>query len=145
MGRRRVPSSSIQFSTIEPPARRTTPERRAMLLPTTVVGSFPQPAWLVDQAALQEHGVPRVSAADIWRIEPELLGQAQDDATLLAIAAMEQAGIDIITDGEIRPRLFGPAASASQSRGSPARSHENPRLPFATVRFCAPIPAAGSR
>ncbi|HYZ22928.1 MAG TPA: 5-methyltetrahydropteroyltriglutamate--homocysteine methyltransferase [Rhodopila sp.] len=76
------------------------------LLPTTVVGSYPQPDWLVDRAALQHHGVPRAHAHDIWRIPPDLLEQAQDDATILAIRDMERAGIDIVTDGEIRRESY---------------------------------------
>ena len=76
------------------------------LLPTTVVGSYPQPDWLVDRAGLQAHGVPRVHAHDIWRIPEHLLEQAQDDATILAIRDMERAGIDIITDGEIRRESY---------------------------------------
>src|ERR1700704_198689 len=76
------------------------------LLPTTVVGSTPQPEWLVDRAALEKHGVPRPHASDIWRIPADLLEQAQDDATILAIRDMERAGIDIITDGEIRRESY---------------------------------------
>ena len=71
-------------------------------IPTTVVGSYPQPDWLVDRSALAHHGVPRVAARDIWRIPEPWLEQAQDDATILAIAEMERAGIDIVSDGEIR-------------------------------------------
>jgi 5-methyltetrahydropteroyltriglutamate--homocysteine methyltransferase len=78
----------------------------AHLLPTTVVGSYPQPDWLVDRAALEEHGVPRTHAHEIWRIVPPLLEQAQDDGTILAIRDMERAGIDIITDGEIRRESY---------------------------------------
>jgi 5-methyltetrahydropteroyltriglutamate--homocysteine methyltransferase len=77
-----------------------------MLLPTTVVGSYPQPDWLVDRAALHHHGVPRAHAHDMWRVAPDLLEQAQDDATILAIRAMEMAGIDIVTDGEIRRESY---------------------------------------
>jgi 5-methyltetrahydropteroyltriglutamate--homocysteine methyltransferase len=76
------------------------------LLPTTVIGSYPQPEWLVNHETLAKHGVPRVRAKDIWRIPEPLLQQAQDDATLLAIRAMERAGIDIITDGEIRRESY---------------------------------------
>ena len=76
------------------------------LLPTTVVGSYPQPDWLVDRAALQKHGVPRTHAHEIWRISQPLLEQAQDDGTILAIRDMESAGIDIITDGEIRRESY---------------------------------------
>src|SRR6204780_2339237 len=76
------------------------------LLPTTVVGSYPQPDWLVDRATLQHHGVPRAHAHDMWRVPDELLEQAQDDATIVAIREMERAGIDIITDGEIRRERY---------------------------------------
>ncbi|HEX3538392.1 MAG TPA: 5-methyltetrahydropteroyltriglutamate--homocysteine methyltransferase [Stellaceae bacterium] len=75
-------------------------------IPTTVVGSYPQPDWLVDRSLLEHHGVPRVHARDIWRIAPELLEQAQDDATIVAIREMEAAGIDIVSDGEIRRESY---------------------------------------
>ena len=71
------------------------------LLPTTVVGSYPQPDWLVDRALLRTM-VPRVRVHELWRVQPPHLAQAQDDATRLAIRDMERAGIDIITDGEMR-------------------------------------------
>ena len=76
------------------------------LLPTTVVGSYPQPDWLVDRAALHQHGVPRAHARDMWRVADEWLEQAQDDATILAIRDMERAGIDIVSDGEIRRESY---------------------------------------
>ena len=76
------------------------------ILPTTVVGSYPQPAWLVDHDVLRARMVPRVRAPEIWRIPGEHLTQAQDDATLVAIRDMERAGIDIITDGEIRRESY---------------------------------------
>jgi 5-methyltetrahydropteroyltriglutamate--homocysteine methyltransferase len=76
----------------------------APLLPTTVVGSYPQPDWLVNRQMLSKT-VPRVRM-DIWRVAPEWREQAQDDATLLAIRDMEQAGIDIITDGEMRRESY---------------------------------------
>ncbi|MBV9252463.1 MAG: 5-methyltetrahydropteroyltriglutamate--homocysteine methyltransferase, partial [Acetobacteraceae bacterium] len=76
------------------------------LLPTTVVGSYPQPDWLVDRQTLRKHGVPRTHAHDMWRIPEPLLEQAQDDATVLAIREMERAGIDIVTDGEIRRESY---------------------------------------
>ena len=75
------------------------------VLPTTVVGSYPQPNWLVDRARLGSK-VPRVREPDLWRVAPEFLEQAQDDATLVAIRDMEQAGIDIITDGEMRRESY---------------------------------------
>src|SRR5204862_7350813 len=76
------------------------------LIPTTVVGSYPQPEWLVDRGALAAHGVPRVGAGDIWRIPEPYLEAAQDDATILAIAEMERAGIDIVSDGEVRRESY---------------------------------------
>src|ERR1700753_64466 len=76
------------------------------LLPTTVVGSYPQPEWLVDGQLLKQYGVPRVHAHGIWRIDDAYLEQAQDDATVLAIREMERAGIDIVTDGEIRRESY---------------------------------------
>jgi len=75
------------------------------ILPTTVVGSYPQPNWLIDRAKLGSK-VPRVREPDLWRVAPEFLEQAQDDATLVAIRDMEQAGIDIITDGEMRRESY---------------------------------------
>jgi 5-methyltetrahydropteroyltriglutamate--homocysteine methyltransferase len=75
-------------------------------LPTTVVGSYPQPDWLVDRQMLGGRLPPRVRAMEIWRVSPELLEQAQDDATIVAIRDMERAGIDIITDGEVRRESY---------------------------------------
>ncbi|HEY1362791.1 MAG TPA: cobalamin-independent methionine synthase II family protein [Xanthobacteraceae bacterium] len=77
----------------------------AKILPTTVVGSYPQPDWLVDRAMLSKL-VPRTRLEQIWRIPEPLLEQAQDDATLLAIRDMERAGLDIITDGEVRRESY---------------------------------------
>ncbi|HWB51061.1 MAG TPA: uroporphyrinogen decarboxylase family protein [Stellaceae bacterium] len=76
------------------------------LIPTTVVGSYPQPDWLIDRAALEKHGVPRVHAHEIWRIPPERRKEAQDDATVLAIHEMEAIGIDIVSDGEMRRESY---------------------------------------
>jgi 5-methyltetrahydropteroyltriglutamate--homocysteine methyltransferase len=73
---------------------------------TTVIGSYPQPEWLVDRKNLQSRLPPRVRAREIWRIPEPLLQQAQDDATLLAIRDMERAGIDIISDGEMRRESY---------------------------------------
>jgi len=75
------------------------------LLPTTVVGSYPQPDWLVDRGMLSKI-VPRVRVRELWRVADEFLEQAQDDATLLAIRDMERAGVDIITDGEMRRESY---------------------------------------
>ena len=76
------------------------------LLPTTVVGSYPQPDWLVDRTMLGSRLPPRVRAREIWRVAPDFLEHAQDDATLVAIRDMERAGIDIITDGEVRRESY---------------------------------------
>jgi len=77
-----------------------------MLFPTTLVGSYPQPDWLIDRKRLTEEIPPRVRARELWRIEEGFLKEAQDDATLLAIRAQEAAGIDIVTDGEIRRESY---------------------------------------
>jgi 5-methyltetrahydropteroyltriglutamate--homocysteine methyltransferase len=76
------------------------------LLPTTIVGSYPQPEWLIDRAKLAGRFPPRVRARELWRIAPEFLQEAQDDATIMAIKAQEDAGIDIITDGEMRRESY---------------------------------------
>src|ERR1700755_1253464 len=75
------------------------------LLPTTVVGSYPQPEWLVDRAMLSK-SVPRTRLHEMWRLPEEHLEEAQDDATIRAIRDMERAGIDIVTDGEIRRESY---------------------------------------
>jgi 5-methyltetrahydropteroyltriglutamate--homocysteine methyltransferase len=75
------------------------------LLPTTVVGSYPQPDWLVDRAMLSK-SVPRTRMHEMWRLPAEHLEQAQDDATVVAIRDMERAGVDIVTDGEIRRESY---------------------------------------
>jgi 5-methyltetrahydropteroyltriglutamate--homocysteine methyltransferase len=76
------------------------------VLPTSLVGSYAQPEWLIDRAKLAGRFPPRVRAKELWRVEPAHLEQAQDDATLLAIRAQEQAGLDIITDGEMRRESY---------------------------------------
>ena len=77
-----------------------------MLFPTTLVGSYPQPEWLIDRERLARQPPARVRAKDLWRIAPPLLAQAQDDATVVAIREQEDAGLDIITDGEIRRESY---------------------------------------
>jgi 5-methyltetrahydropteroyltriglutamate--homocysteine methyltransferase len=72
-----------------------------MLFPTSLVGSYPQPSWLIDRERLAHRFPPRVRAQELWRVDPAYLDEAQQDATLLAIRAQEDAGLDIITDGEI--------------------------------------------
>lgn len=76
------------------------------LFPTSLVGSYPQPEWLIDRAKLAGRFPPRVGARELWRPAPELLAEAQRDATLLAIRAQEDAGLDIVTDGEIRRESY---------------------------------------
>lgn len=76
------------------------------LLPTSIVGSMPQPYWLIDRERLGGRFPPRVRAQELWRTDPDHLGEAQDDATLLAIRAQEDAGLDIVTDGEIRRESY---------------------------------------
>jgi len=76
------------------------------ILPTSLVGSYPQPDWLVDRDNLRGRFPPRVRAKEVWRIDPKFLEEAQDDATLIAIRDQERAGIDIITDGEMRRESY---------------------------------------
>src|SRR5881409_3332947 len=76
------------------------------LLPTTLVGSYAQPDWLIDREKLAGRFPPRVRAKELWRVAPEFLEAAQDDATLLAIRAQERAGLDVITDGEMRRESY---------------------------------------
>jgi 5-methyltetrahydropteroyltriglutamate--homocysteine methyltransferase len=77
-----------------------------MLLPTSLVGSYAQPDWLIDRAELAGRFPPRVRATELWRPAPEHLAQAQDDATQLAIRAQERAGLDVLTDGEMRRESY---------------------------------------
>ena len=77
-----------------------------MLFPTTLVGSYPQPEWLIDRNKLAGRFPPRVRAKELWRIAEPYLAEAQDDATLMAIRAQEEAGLDIVTDGEIRRESY---------------------------------------
>jgi len=77
-----------------------------ILLPTTVVGSLPQPEWLIDRKKLAGRFPPRVRAQELWRIPEAFLAEAQDDATLTAIKLQEEIGIDILTDGEIRRESY---------------------------------------
>jgi len=77
-----------------------------MLFPTTLVGSYPQPEWLIDRSKLLKQYPPRVRARELWRIPEAYLAEAQDDATLVAIRSQEEIGIDIVTDGEIRRESY---------------------------------------
>src|ERR1700753_2158261 len=97
-------SGSISAASSEPNDS-TENTMTAKLFPTTVVGSYPQPDWLVDRKMLSKV-VPRVRMKEMWRVADEFLEQAQDDATIIAIRDMERAGIDIITDGEMRRESY---------------------------------------
>lgn len=77
-----------------------------MLFPTTLVGSYPQPDWLIDRESLAKRFPPRVRLQELWRVPQQYLAQAQDDATIVAIKAQEEAGIDIVTDGEMRRESY---------------------------------------
>src|SRR3954453_4646254 len=76
------------------------------ILPTSLVGSYPQPSWLIDRERLGSQMPPRVRARGLWRIDPQWLEEAQDDATLIAIRDQERAGLDVITDGEQRRESY---------------------------------------
>ena len=133
------------------------------LLPTTLVGSYPQPDWLIDRRLLAEIVPPRARARELWRVEAAWLEQAQDDATLLAIRDQERAGIDVITDGEMRRESYSnrfatalegmdsehpveiPSRTFRSCRGWSARSVAGGRCRRATWRSCAPIPIGRSR
>jgi 5-methyltetrahydropteroyltriglutamate--homocysteine methyltransferase len=135
------------------------------ILPTTVVGSYPQPDWLIDRDKLTALPPARVRASELWRVPEPWLEQAQDDATVLAIRDMERAGIDIITDGEIRRESYSnrfatalsgidldsPATVRGRSSGNVvvprivARSDGCGRSRCAMSNFCGATPTAASR
>ena len=133
-------------------------------LHTTVTGSYPQPEWLIDRARLAARLPPRVAARELWRIHPDELEEAQDAATLLAVRDMEDAGVDVVTDGEIRresysnrfanalggststipaPPWTGPA-TPTRSRAWSGRSGARGRSRCATSNSCAPPPTGPS-
>ena len=118
-----------------------------MPVPTTVVGSYPQPDWLVDKAQLTAAGVPRVRAPHVWRLPEPWLAEAQGDAVRLAVADMERAGVDIITDGEQRREsYFNQLANAFEgldlARPGVARARTGREVPV--PRIVAPIRRKGS-
>ena len=84
-------------------------------LPTTIVGSYPQPDWLIDRERLKSRLPPRIRAADLWRIPMPMLTQAQDDATIIALSDQERAGIDILGDGEMRRESYSNRLATSLS------------------------------
>ena len=99
------------------------------LITTTVMGSYPQPGWLLDRKALVGKGVPRVRASDVWRVDEEHLAEAIEAATLVAIADQEAAGVDLITDGEIgRESYFNHFANSLLPRGLTRRQRTVGRM-----------------
>jgi 5-methyltetrahydropteroyltriglutamate--homocysteine methyltransferase len=111
------------------------------LLPTTVVGSYPQPGWLIDRAKLGAK-VPRVRVPEIWRIPEPYLEEAQDDATLLAIRDMERAGIDIISDGEMRRESYSNRFATALDGidiENPGTTINRSGVPIPVPRVAAPI------
>jgi 5-methyltetrahydropteroyltriglutamate--homocysteine methyltransferase len=108
------------------------------LLQTTVVGSYPQPDWLVDRAALGARLPPRTRAPEIWRIPPEHLEEAQDDATLVALRDLERAGIDIVSDGEIRRESYSNRFAAALE----GMDVENPGTALDRTGHPNPVPRA---
>jgi 5-methyltetrahydropteroyltriglutamate--homocysteine methyltransferase len=114
----------------------------AELLPTTVVGSYPQPDWLIDRRALRGRLPPRVRAHELWRVAPEYLEQAQDDATLLAIRAQERAGVDIVSDGEQRRESYSnrfATALEGLDRERPGSALDRTGHPNPVPRVAGPI------
>ncbi len=107
-----------------------------MLFPVTLVGSFPQPDWLIDRARLSARLPPRVRAKELWRIPEPLLDEAQRDATLVAIRAQEEAGLDIITDGEIRRESY----SNRFATGLDGIDLDNPGTAMDRTGHPAPVP-----
>ena len=135
-------------------------------IPTSLVGSYPQPDWLIDRESLGKRVPPRLRARELWRIDPKWLRDAQDDAVLLAVRDQERAGLDIITDGEMRresySNVFANALSGVdldnpgtvrgragdqtvRSRGSLARSRAASRCTSPTSSSSGPTRTGRSR
>jgi len=111
------------------------------MLPTCLVGSYPQPEWLIDRARLAKQ-VPRVRARDLWLVAPDKLEAAQDDATLLAIRDQERAGIDIISDGEQRRESYSnhfATALAGVDIDNPGTAMSRMGRPIQVPRITGPI------
>ena len=112
------------------------------LIPTTLVGSYIQPDWLIDRAKITGAAPPRVRAADVWRVDPEYLEEAQDAATLMAVRAQEKAGLDIITDGEVRRESYSNrfhAALEGLDLDNPATIDGRAGKPIKVPRITGPI------
>src|ERR671924_940433 len=97
-------------------------ENGVMALLTTVVGSYPQPGWLIDRERLGDRLPPRVRARELWRVPEPYLEQAQDDATRLAVQDMERAGVDVITDGEMRRGSYPKRLATAPAGGRLAKT-----------------------
>jgi 5-methyltetrahydropteroyltriglutamate--homocysteine methyltransferase len=111
-------------------------------LATTLIGSYPQPDWLVDREKLAGRLPPRVPAHELWRVAEEWLEQAQDDATVLAVREMEQAGVDIVTDGEIRRESYSnrfATALEGLDLDNPGRALDRTGHPNPVPRVVGPI------
>jgi 5-methyltetrahydropteroyltriglutamate--homocysteine methyltransferase len=116
-----------------------------MLLPTSLVGSYPQPDWLIDRDKLSKQ-VPRVRADELWRVPPDKLEAAQDDATILAIRDQERAGLDIITDGEQRRESYSnrfATALEGIDIEKPGTTINRSGRPIAVPRIAGPIRRKG--
>jgi 5-methyltetrahydropteroyltriglutamate--homocysteine methyltransferase len=124
----------------------TTARGLPALFPTSLVGSFAQPEWLIDRARLAGRFPPRVRARDLWRPEEAFLAEAQDDATLVAIRAQERAGLDIITDGEIRRESYSnhfATALAGVDIDNPGEALDRSGHPNPVPRVVGPISRPG--
>jgi 5-methyltetrahydropteroyltriglutamate--homocysteine methyltransferase len=113
-----------------------------MLFPTTIVGSYPQPDWLIDREKLAGRFPPRVRAKELWRVAEPWLQQAWEDATLMAIRAQEEAGLDIISDGEIRRESYSnrfATALAGVDIDNPGTALDRSGHPNPVPRIVGPI------
>ena len=110
--------------------------RSNTLLPTSLVGSYAQPDWLIDRAQLAKSSPPRVRARELWRVAPEFLDEAQNDATLLAIRDQERAGLDIITDGEMRRESYSNRFATALD----GLDLDNPAIVFSRSGRPSPVP-----
>jgi 5-methyltetrahydropteroyltriglutamate--homocysteine methyltransferase len=111
-------------------------------IPTSLVGSYAQPDWLIDRERLRDRFPPRVRARELWRIDAEYLQEAQDDATAVAIADQERAGLDIITDGEMRRESYSnrfATALAGVDTDNPGTALDRSGNPNPVPRVVGPI------
>lgn len=116
--------------------------RALPLFPCTIVGSYPQPDWLIDRQKLSRRFPPRTRALELWRIDPDLLAAAQDDATRLAILDQEAAGLDIVSDGEIRRESYSnhfATALDGIDLDNPGRALDRSGEPVFVPRITGPV------